>query len=211
MWIPFLLPFRETRHTNFFLGAAMGCLGGVEKVYMCFFGPLGLLLESAAREVLGKSLRIFLWGSSGNSGKSRKFPEALGKSDSQRDTKILSQIGKKDMPLAAYHPNRRSVLQSIQIYIHEGCSWLMTSISMQIHIHQIIARISRIEIYDISIPVFNAHSSTPTPAYLTSLGKTFDHGPNKTQTKTRITPDPVFTREGRNSDYGLSFWGGQNS
>ena len=50
---------------------------------------------------------------------------------------------------------------------------------------------------------FNAHSSTPTPV----AGGHSDHGPRKTRTKTQTTPDSVFTRERRNSDHGLSFWG----
>ena len=36
-----------------------------------------------------------------------------------------------------------------------------------------------------------------------------DHGPRKTRTKTQTTPDSVFIGETRNSDHGLSFWGGK--
>ena len=36
-----------------------------------------------------------------------------------------------------------------------------------------------------------------------------DRGPRKTRTKTQTTPDSVFTRERRNLDHGLGFWGGK--
>ena len=42
-------------------------------------------------------------------------------------------------------------------------------------------------------------------------GGNSDHGPRKTRTKTQTTPDSVFIGERRNSDHGLSFWGGRNS
>ena len=50
------------------------------------------------------------------------------------------------------------------------------------------------------------------PTFATLRGKTFsvdDDMLNKSQTKTQTTPDTVFTREGRNSDRGLSFWEGK--
>ena len=53
----------------------------------------------------------------------------------------------------------------------------------------------------------NAHSSTPTPVFLSSREFFSDHGPRKTRTKTQTTPDSVFTRERRNSDHGPNFWG----
>ena len=71
-----------------------------------------------------------------------------------------------------------------------------------------VARIGSIVVF--KMLVFNAHSSTPTPVFLTLWGETYlDHGPRKTRTKTQTTPDSVFTRDRRNSDHGLSFWGGK--
>ena len=40
-------------------------------------------------------------------------------------------------------------------------------------------------------------------------GGNSDHGPRKTRTKTQTTPDSVFIGKRRNSDHGLSFWGGK--
>ena len=49
----------------------------------------------------------------------------------------------------------------------------------------------------------------PYPHVSDLAGGNSDHGPRKTRTKTQTSPDSVFTREGRNSDHGLSFWGGK--
>ena len=48
----------------------------------------------------------------------------------------------------------------------------------------------------------------PYPSVSGLAGGNSDHGPRKTRTKTQTTPDSV-SRERRNSDHGLSFWGGQ--
>ena len=50
------------------------------------------------------------------------------------------------------------------------------------------------------------------PSVSALAGGNSDHGPRKTRTKTQTTPDSVFTGGGgerRNSDHGLSFWGGK--
>ena len=47
----------------------------------------------------------------------------------------------------------------------------------------------------------------PYPSVSDLAGGNLDHGPRKTRTKTQTTPDSAFTRERRNSDHGLSFWG----
>ena len=49
----------------------------------------------------------------------------------------------------------------------------------------------------------------PLPQCFDLAGGNSDHGPRKTRTKTQTTPNPVFARERRNSDHGLSFWGGK--
>ena len=49
----------------------------------------------------------------------------------------------------------------------------------------------------------------PYPNASDLVGGNSDHGPRKTRTKTHTTPDSVFKRERRNSDHGLSFWGGE--
>ena len=51
----------------------------------------------------------------------------------------------------------------------------------------------------------------PYPSVSALAGGNSDHGPRKTRTKTQTTPDSVFIGERRNSDHGLSFWGGGNS
>ena len=48
----------------------------------------------------------------------------------------------------------------------------------------------------------------PYPSVSDLAGGNSDHGPRKTRTTTRTTPDSVFTRENSSSDHGLSFWGG---
>ena len=47
------------------------------------------------------------------------------------------------------------------------------------------------------------------PSVSALAGGNSDHGPRKTRTKTQTTPDSVFIGERRNSDHGLSFWGGK--
>ena len=47
----------------------------------------------------------------------------------------------------------------------------------------------------------------PYPSVSELEGGDSDHGPSKTRTKTQTTPDSGFTRQRRNSDHGLSFWG----
>ena len=49
----------------------------------------------------------------------------------------------------------------------------------------------------------------PLPQFSALAGGNSDHGPRKTRTKTQTTPDSVFIGERRNSDHGLSFWGGK--
>ena len=50
----------------------------------------------------------------------------------------------------------------------------------------------------------------PYPSLSDLAGGYSDHGLSKTRTKTPTTPDCVFTSERRNSDHGLSFWGGKS-
>ena len=49
----------------------------------------------------------------------------------------------------------------------------------------------------------------PYPSVSALAAGNSDHGPRKTRTKTQTTPDSVFIGERRNSDHGLSFWGGE--
>ena len=49
----------------------------------------------------------------------------------------------------------------------------------------------------------------PYPSVSALAGGNSDHGPRKTRTKTQTTPDSVFIGETRNSDHGLSSWGGE--
>ena len=49
----------------------------------------------------------------------------------------------------------------------------------------------------------------PYPSVSDLAGGNSDHGPRKTRAKTQTTPNSVLTKERRNSDHGLSFWGGK--
>ena len=49
----------------------------------------------------------------------------------------------------------------------------------------------------------------PYPSVSALAGGNSDHGPRKTRTKTQTTPGSVFIGARRNSDHGLSFWGGK--
>ena len=49
----------------------------------------------------------------------------------------------------------------------------------------------------------------PYPSVSDLAGGNSDHGLRKTRTKTQTTPDSVSIGERRNSDHGLSFWGGE--
>ena len=56
----------------------------------------------------------------------------------------------------------------------------------------------------------DAHSSTLTPVFLTSRRENQTMVRAKLRTKTQTTPDSILPRERRNSDHGLSFWGGNS-
>ena len=61
---------------------------------------------------------------------------------------------------------------------------------------------------DFSFPKESQRSFVyPYPSVSDFAGRNSDHGPSKTQTKTQTTPKSVFSREKKNSDHGLSFWG----
>ena len=49
----------------------------------------------------------------------------------------------------------------------------------------------------------------PYPSVSDLAGGNPDQGPSKIRTKTQTTPDSVFSKERRNSDHSLSFWGGK--